>query len=314
MSDKLDLYAGPPIRWKQILVVGLLCLLSVALGMYRWMTMSTPVSQDTALEIFEKEQVEQPPSEGAGNRSEPKKGAQKKKKTGERGSADNGGDGTGGGSGSVVAGASEKAGNGHRQRSEQRRLIPEEGVYSWRTDGYERAGGARREMPKESQGIVTHQGSGWMTHHYFSEEKEYWTGFRVEGTAVFVEKQRNKVTFGPVTNDGTVDFAPPMLVGPAELHVGQTWDGTWEGKTSGRYRGETFERTTIDVGGTPVKAWGIRVEMQLRGEISGEVISEVWYAPKHALTVKEHWVQDVEAGVSYQAEWTMTLKSLVPAT
>jgi hypothetical protein len=53
--------------------------------------------------------------------------------------------------------------------------------------------------------------------------------------------------------------------------------------------------------------------MDMQGEISGHVLARVWVAPKYGMTVKEHYVQDVEASVgSYHGEWTMTLKSVEP--
>ena len=104
-----------------------------------------------------------------------------------------------------------------------------------------------------------------------------------------------------------------MLVGPADLKVGQTWEGAWQDETYGTYRGRTFEHVTMDIGGVEVETWGVAMDIELKGEQEGEVHAKVWIAPEYALTVREEYVQDVKADVGrYHAEWSMTLRSLEP--
>lgn len=200
----------------------------------------------------------------------------------------------------------------HRSRDDQVDP-PREGVYSWRTEGYEQVGGARREFPEETQRIITLVGGSWKQHHYFSEERQIWTLFQPSSRGVEIVEQRNKVTFGPVTRESEIDFRPPMLAAPAELRVGYRWDGEWDGDTYGSYSGTIFERTAMNVGGERVEVWGMTYVIDLRGEQEGRVNARVWFAPDPGLTVKEHYVQDVESGgADYHAEWLQTLKSLEP--
>ena len=191
---------------------------------------------------------------------------------------------------------------------------PAEGVYSWATDGYESFSGSRRRFPSETQRIVTMDGpTTWTNHHYFSEERQSWYQVHTDEEGFVVNYQRNKIVFGPVTRDVTIKFVPPMRVGRAGSEVGETWKGSWEGKTSGTYEGRTFEHTFMTIGGERVEVWGVEMHIILRGETEGEVHSKTWVSPKHHVPVKEHYVQDVQSGPgNYHAEWDMTLKSLKP--
>jgi hypothetical protein len=319
MERDLDLYAGPRISWKKALSITAATLLLVGIAGYKWMTTSTPVSREHALDVFHEEQSAARKSDDSG-RSEAAKDSRPGHEPGGRSDA---------GRGHVRAGATGAAGTAssasvsHSQTHAATKskpppgsasTLPEEGVYSWHTEGYEEASGARRSFPEESQRIVTLDGhGGWNQHHYFSEEREIWTHFRVPDGDASIASQRNKVVFGPVTNDSTIDFSPPMLVGPSTMRVGQTWSGEWSGDTYGSYTGRTFEHTTLTIGDKQVETWAVEVDMHMEGEIQGDVLARVWVAPKYGLTVKEYYVQDVKASVgSYHGEWTMTLKSLRP--
>jgi hypothetical protein len=193
---------------------------------------------------------------------------------------------------------------------------PEEGVYSWDTEGWEEASGIRRDFPRESQRIITaSNGSSWKQHHYFSEEREIWSDFVISKKGAHMAKQRNRAKFGPVTNDSTITFSPPMLVGLAYPEMGQTWSGRWQGRTSGTYQARIFDHGQMTVGGKSVEVWGYEFRMNLRGELDGTVHARVMYAPEHALTVQEHYTQDIQSERGrYRAEWTMTLRSTTPQT
>ncbi|MGH2746970.1 MAG: hypothetical protein ACRDKB_03470 [Actinomycetota bacterium] len=317
MNDELDLYAGPGISWKKAVAFGTVLVLVAGVVGYRWVTVVTPVTPARALDVFHEEQGQKHEAAEAGR---VKKGRGQKKPARRAGHGPNPaprGDASERPI-AVGAGGAGKEGSGPDARPARQRerasILPEEGVYSWDTDGYERAGGVRRSFPEESQRIITRDGKkGWKQHHYFSEERESWTRFRATDQGAAISSQRNKVVFGPVTEDSTVTFSPPMLVGPRSLRVGQTWKGSWSGDTYGNYDGRTFEHRHVNIGGERVETWGVEVLMHMRGEIRGEVRARVWIAPEHGMTVKEDFVQDIEGDFgTYHAEWNMTLKSLEP--
>ena len=335
-TDELDLYASPGWResigfkalgWKGVTTLGLSLTIVIGAAAYGWMTNSAPVTVDQALQEFRQSAArEQGPGEGGeqkapkANKGRDKKASVKRERGDERTKPQPGAKpkfAAAAPTGQTQA-PTQKAGSSQPARdeetsSEYRRSEPQEGVYTWATQGWESAGGARRNFPEESQRVVTIENGGWYQHHYFSNQRETWTRFRVVEDGAAISMQRNKVTFGPVTQDSTIDFAPPMLVGPRDLEVGRKWSGRWSGKTTGTYTGEIFERVAINIGGEEVETYGIAIDMQMRGEIEGEVHARVWLSPEYAMTVREHYKQRVKADVGdYNAEWTMTLKSLQP--
>jgi len=332
MSEQLDLY-GSGINWKKsIAIFATVSLVITAFGFfgYRWLTDLTPVSRDRALQMFQQESAQAE----AGSKSEKTKSASKDKAGGKRGpakgaaTAASSGEGSGSGGGgsspqndqtTVAAGTGNQESQGKQSSSAKKAgydypTTPAEGVYSWATKGWEEAAGIRREFPEESQRIITaSNGSSWKQHHYFSEEREIWSEFVVSEKGAHVAMQRNRAKFGPVTNDSTIDFSPPMLVGSRAFEVGYAWKGKWQGKTSGTYSGRIFDHGTMVVGGEELEVWGYEIRMEMRGELNGNVYARVMFAPKYALTVQEHYEQTIQTERGrYRADWTMTLKSTTP--
>ena len=335
MADDLDLYASNinwqawrNINWRK--AIGVLTVASVvvaALGFfgYRWMTTTTPVTRDRALDMFKAESAAAKTGSdegGAGEQANKHRDKTNKKNEATSGGNESSGSGGGGSSPSTVAAA---AGSGSQnessgKRSSQKpgadydRSSPEEGVYSWATDGWEEAAGIRRQFPEESQRIITaSNGTSWKQHHYFSEEREIWSDFVITEQGAHMAKQRNRAKFGPVTNDSTIDFAPPMRVGPSNLEVGYAWNGKWDGKTYGSYAGRIVGEGQMNIDGKVVDIYAIELRIELKGELEGTVLAEVRLAPKYALTVYEHYTQDLQSDKGrYRAEWEMTIKSMDP--
>jgi hypothetical protein len=195
-------------------------------------------------------------------------------------------------------------------------LPPEAGVYRWRTEGWEEASGVRRDLPDRSVRVITDEGGGtWLNEHQYSQEHTEWFTLTVNEQGVFSESYRAAVTFGPFTTDQTMHFQPPTRFTVFPLEVGQRWQGEWDGDTSGSYVGTTFERTTVRVGDEDVDTWGIQIDMTMEGEIAGRVSMKIWVSPVHRMTVKEHLDQDVRSGPgSYKGVWTITLLSTRPET
>lgn len=281
---------------------------------YRWVTTVTEVDQARAIELYRAERDVTASDEAVQVAEDPRRDPARPA-IGNRTSS-----GTRGASRPEIARADGTA-QGESPRRQDRasepaqdRRPPQEGVYSWATEGYEQVSGARRQFPEETQRIITLEDDGsWTQHHYFSEERQIWTVFEHGSSGVDITQQRNEVTFGPVTKRSQIDFSPPMLAAPDELRVGYEWAGEWSGDTYGDYSSRVFEHTTMDIGGETVEVWGVAYVINLRGEQKGQVNAKVWFSPKYRLTVKEHYVQDVESGGSqYHAEWMQTLKSLDP--
>lgn len=317
MRDGLRTVRG---NWKKVVAYGLVVLVVVGLAGYRWVTTATPMDRASAVELFRAEIADRDDGTSGDDvgtsgesKSDPARPNRPGKQEGPVRRAGGAAVATAGSEGGATPAQQQQTSAAKRDQGQDYRL-PEEGVYSWATEGYEQVNGARRQFPDESQRIITIEGErSWLVHHYFSEEREIWTHFHWGERGAEVERQRNKVTFGPVTNDSTIDFNPPMLVGPRDLEVGYEWGGSWRDETYGEYSSKVIEHTTLDIGGERVEVWGFAYEIVLHGKQEGRVTAKVWLAPDYGLTVKEYYKQDLRSsGAQYQAEWTMQLKSLHP--
>lgn len=327
MSQELDLY-GSGINWRKAIAIGTVMSVLVAVSGffgYRWLTSSTEVTADKAVELFRAESAGAESSTGdAGKKAKKTQTKSKDQKKSSAPADESSGSGGGGSSPkndktAVAAGTESQPSSGEQSAAAKKAgydypTTPEEGVYSWDTEGWEEAAGIRRQFPKESQRIITESdGDSFKSHHYFSEEREIWSEFVISNKGAHLAMQRNRAKFGPVTNDSTIDFAPPMLVGLANPKEGASWSGSWKGRTSGTYRSHIFEHTTMNIGGEQVEVWGYEVQMTMRGELNGTVFAQVRFAPEYALTVQEHYKQEIQTDRGrYRAEWTMTLKSTTP--
>lgn len=212
----------------------------------------------------------------------------------------------------------ERSGSGgtRAQRRPRRPQRPSEGVYAWQVDGYEQAPGVRRDLPSQSHRVINHVGSNsWVEHHIFSEEKEQWMNLDLHAEGVTASEVRNRVVMGPVEEDNTVVYNPPVFVARLPNEVGRTWKGSWQGRTSGSYTGRTFDHTSVVIQGENVEVWASEIVMTMRGEIKGTATTRSWYSPKYSMVVKQYQIVDIESGPgSYRSEWTGQVLSVRPQT
>lgn len=331
-----DIWAVPPggpveatparrSQLKTVIAAGLVMSLGLGVGgVLRWMGASTPVSNQSVLAQFRAEtaadrtdQSEARPTkearkparkhQGDNRREQERKGPQRRATEQVAQTRAQ----------KAPVAPAKKSPGGESRRSEQAPREPgrpEEGVYTWAVDGYEKAPGTNRTLPEESHRVVTWQGDNrWTEHHVFSEQKETWLGLQFQPKGVSTTSVRNRVVMGPVTVDKTIVFNPPMFVGLAPFKLGQTWEGSWRGKTSGEYQARTFDHTTLVVGGEEVEVWATEVKMTMRGEVSGTATVRSWVAPEYNLVVKQYQDTRVTTGPGeYRSEWTGQVKSLHP--
>lgn len=214
--------------------------------------------------------------------------------------------------------ATRAAAEPDRKRSQRTATAhpPREGVYAWEVDGYEQAPGVRRDLPQRSHRVINHEGSGaWVEHHIFSEEKEQWMNLSLQRDGVTATAVRNRVEMGPVEEDNTVVYNPPVYVARVPHELGRTWKGSWEGKTSGTYTARTFDHTTIVIQGEKIEVWASEVVMEMRGELRGTATTRSWYSPRYSMVVKQYQIVDIESGPgSYRSEWTGQVLSVTPQT
>jgi hypothetical protein len=324
-----DIWTSPPGQGRQpkgsprpylraFIASSLVVLMGVGAGvLYRWVQTSTPVSTDRALREFRLK---------TSRTTEPKKHAQAKKRREESGattqkqsrkSAPRKIEST-----SLAAAAPSKTSRrttkSHRPTTKPVSYIdrPAEGVYTWKIEGYEQIPGVRRDLPERSNRVITHYGSrGFVQHHTFSEQRETWNWAAIEPHGVVVEKSRNRVDFGPFTVDRTIHFNPPMQVGPTPYKLGETWRGSWSGKTSGNYQGRTLDHTHMTIDGERVEIWVTEVVLHMQGEVEGDALYRNWVAPEYDMVVKQYEKTSARSGPGeYRSEWMGEVVSLDPRT
>jgi hypothetical protein len=314
-------------RWKTLVAYGVTLSIVIGTATYAWMNQSTPVSADDALARFRSEGSEKAVAAGGSPNEDRRQGAERTKprastRPGRKereaprvavGAAAKSPEETGGTVADPDAGPPDKTTTSAEAAKVSLRR-PEEGVYEWSVDGYERAPGMRRDLPERSYRLINHAGrAGWVEHHIFSKQKEMWNHLTISEEGVFAISTRNRVEIGPVTADRTVHFNPPMLVNRFPNKLGSSWKGSWSGKTSGSYTARVFDHTTITIEGEEVEVWAVEVALEMHGEVEGTALVRSWVAPDYSLVVRQYQKTSARSGpTTYYSEWTGQVVSLTP--
>lgn len=278
-----------------------------------WLTTSRPVSTNQAVERFRAAPGLGETEDSNSTAADPgrdRRGAHPRKARGRVGSGTQPPAASSGG-----ATASTATRNNSATSRSDPFIPPKSGVYTFDTEGYERApGGLRRDLPKESHSIVTRTGKrSWTEHQIYSEQREQWLELDLSPEGVSADSVRNRVEFGPIEEDSTIHFNPAAFFLSFPQKVGQTWGGEWTGKTSGDYQARTFDHGWMKIGGERVEFYAVEVHMNFHGEVEGESTVRLWSVAEYRMVVKQWQVTEVDAGPgNYYSEWTRTLRSLEP--
>ncbi|MBI4728736.1 MAG: hypothetical protein HY775_04445 [Acidobacteria bacterium] len=302
-------------RWRRallVLVVVQALVGGLALG-YRWFTTSTEVSTEDALARFR--------SETAGGGSSSPALASPTGSAGAEatptGAAPTDGTPTGATpTGTLVSPGPQPTVDASPSNPAMESRPPDEGVYRFATQGTEQVDRLPpRDLPPKSQRVVTGTGDGrtWTNHHLFSDQHEEWFDLTIAPDGVFCPSFRARITFGPFTEDETLRFDPPLRFSTFPFRLGEQWQGTFSGETSGSYTGKTFEHTSMTIGGETLEAWAVQIDMTFEGKVSGEARFRLWLSPKYRLSLKEQY-REVErtSGHTYRNDITITLLSTKP--
>ncbi len=193
---------------------------------------------------------------------------------------------------------------------------PDEGLYSYDTDGGEKLSGISvRRFPPVTRRAIIHRNAPqeWSDYHEFLSERKTWGNYRFsDDVGRMTLSSRQYVEFYTQKQDRTIVFDPPVLTSPVPWQPGQTWKGSYDGKVYGTYTGRSELRKTT-VGGRQIEVWSDILRLEMHGEVEGVVNAERWLSPETGLTVFEHYVAvaKVEA-FDYSAEWTVRIRSLEP--
>lgn len=306
-------------RARRALILGVVVL--AFFGLFKWLTVATPVSEDAAIELFEDENRAQGPHRIA-KRLKPEDATpdRQARKTSKKGDARSQPDPKRGVSPSGSGPIEEKMSS----ETVDLAVVPNEGVYEYETEGGESVSAYKfRNFPSRTYRSVIHTGSAsWVERHTFISERQTWTAFRSEGASLVCDWARQYVEFGEGRHtfkfDERVDFDRPVRVLRLPWEVGRTWEGSFEDANGqniyGTYTVTTGTRSRLDVGGESVEAWLEEVVLSIHGDYEGTIAVKRWTSPAYGVAVREETVADVQKGpLTYKADWTAQLSSLEPA-
>ncbi len=302
-------------------ILVLLAITVAGVACFKWFTAATPVSKYEALQIFEEDNA----SAGAQTIDDDLKAKRDRRRDNPhrpRGPRNSGGREAG-------TRREPRAGSPRKPGSEQTgsdpvvmppMVVPAEGVYAYRTEGGEQIPGYERRFPSSTYRNVVHTGSrSWTEHHTFLQEHQGWSSFRSDGTAVLVDWTRQRVVFGPVVEDETLQFHTPLLLSWMHFEEGRRWEGELEGETDdgpfqGFFSASTGTSSRLQVGDEVVRVWLEEMSMELHGQDFDATLElRRWISPEYGVTVREEVVADARKGVlTYTAEWSLDLLSIRP--
>lgn len=307
-------------RWPVILLV----VLVAAFGLFKWLTVATPVTKKDAISLFAHENREEGPHKLAKEvkaEATSEKEKEKEKRLRQKRPADSSRPGR--------AHKAPVAGSGPPTIPTApgpitTAVVPDEGVYTYETDGGERISGAEfRSFPDTTYRSVVHTGSrSWTEHHTFIKQRQTWTSFHSEGTAMLADWTRQYVAFGgdsgSVPIDERIDFDPPLRLLWLPWQLDRIWQGSYEDANGqniyGSYTVTTATHEYIDVAGEAVEVWMEEITIQIHGDYEGTTEVKRWTSPSYGVAVREESVADVWKGpIHYSADWSLQLTSLDPA-
>jgi hypothetical protein len=212
-------------------------------------------------------------------------------------------------------------------------LRPAAGVYVYRGSGTEHL-----SLPPKSQSqgprmpaTVTHRGDGCWTFRidYSSQHWQTWIYCPRAGGLVELGGQtfeRWDFVFTKYDSTSTFTCDPASVTVRAVMHPADRWNQTCRGTSSGT-KGEavtagqyTFVgNDTVTVGGTAVAAYHFHQERTVSGSQSGTQTTELWFAAKDGLPLRNERTQTVHTNTvvgssTYTEHGSFELTSLQPQT
>jgi hypothetical protein len=201
--------------------------------------------------------------------------------------------------------------------------LPVQGVYSYRTQGFETVsmGGGRHDYPERTYATVRAKGGcDWELEHRVLEEHVE-RRLQCSGPGQFTEKdERADITFFGQKNTAYYRCDPPLVLAQAGDQPGTRRTGTCRADDGQAALSTTFVgRERITIGGVAVEALRVRMEGVVSGRAEGTSSSDTWAHPETGLMLKSIRKVDTRAKafgttVDYREEATYELERLEPAT
>jgi hypothetical protein len=199
--------------------------------------------------------------------------------------------------------------------------MPEEGVYTYATEGWETVSmaGARHDYPSETYAAVRHLGGcGWETDHRFVEEHRERKEYCSDGAALLALGFDSYITFFGQAAESHGRCDPPQLSAHLPADPGQQYTSSCSGDGWTSDAVVTFVgREAVQVGGHSVEALHYTQKTTLQGSNRGESDMDVWYHPETGLPLEvvrrtQSWAQAFGGEVEYNEDVHFALTSLDP--
>lgn len=197
--------------------------------------------------------------------------------------------------------------------------VPAPGVYRFRQSGEESAGTGpltiSRPFPDQALYIVRPIAGGYHEDLRMSAEHVEEVRFRVDRAGSHALWRRTKVTFAGIGEDDRNDVTPPSLDHPSDLKVGRTWGGRYaSGPMTVDFSARVVGKETVDVGGTRVPAFVVRMQSEFEGPTSGSRTDVFSWAPSLSLPVRWSIEQTTTGDAEFEMDAQLELESAVPQT
>ncbi len=194
---------------------------------------------------------------------------------------------------------------------------PRPGVYRYASGGDERIGfgplSVGRKLPADALLVVSPSPNSRVVDLRVSGDHA--EGWRVQSSDVGLKGIARTIRVGTLgyTREVSGTATPPVLLRPAKLKKGQTWQSIYKvGAIVFHRDSKVLDRATMAVGGRPLRTWIIQTRETVTGALHGDETRKEWWSPTLGVDVRVEWHRDLEGTIQNVVSDTLDLKSVDP--
>lgn len=196
---------------------------------------------------------------------------------------------------------------------------PAAGAWEYQATGAETVGlgpfHVTRDFPPTARIVVRPAKGGYWRTLVLSEQHVEGVRMRVGPDGTRAEGRRTTLSVAGFGRTDATTFAPPPLVYPDDLAVGDTWRSRYRLREIRADATSTvLRRATATVGGEQIPVFVMRTRTVLTGALPGTRTDEEWFAPSLHMPVRLALDVDIHGTVALKEHVVMTLVRPRPAT
>ena len=200
-------------------------------------------------------------------------------------------------------------------------VLPDEGVYAYRTSGGDSISLASHTYPSETYASVTHAGGcQWKNEFDVAEENiDTKTMCGEPGRLDLLEDRRAVIYFGQ-TESEDLRCDPPMVLDDVNELPGATFNAVCHSSdTTAAVQWTYLGHEAVTVGNVPVDAVHLSGHGVLKGRADGTSDEQFWLLPQTGLVLRWERLEDANAhafgaSIHYHEQAKFLLESLTPST